>query len=51
MSHLPNATPSELGLDERRLQAAYDRVDEWTTGSNPPIPGGAVLVGQKGKTL
>jgi CubicO group peptidase (beta-lactamase class C family) len=51
MSHLPHASPSDLGLDERRLQAAYDRLDEWTTGANPPIPGGAILVGRKGKTL
>jgi CubicO group peptidase (beta-lactamase class C family) len=51
MSHLPHAAPSELGLDERRLQAAYDRLDEWTSGTNPPIPGGAILVGREGKTL
>src|SRR5258705_2640728 len=51
MTQLPFATPAELGLDERRLQAAYDRLEEWTTGKSPPVPGGAILVGRNGKTL
>jgi CubicO group peptidase (beta-lactamase class C family) len=51
MPHLPHATPAELRLDDRRLQSAYDRLDEWTSGQNPPIPGGAILVGRHGKTL
>jgi len=51
MTQLPFGKPSELGLDERRLQAAYDRLDEWTSGKDPPIPGGAILVGRGGKTL
>jgi hypothetical protein len=51
MPHLSHATPAELGLDDRRLQSAYDRLEEWTSGKAPPIPGGAILVGCRGKTL
>src|SRR5947199_1549715 len=51
MTQLPFAKPSDLRLDERRLQSAYDRLEEWTSGKNPPIPGGAILVGRNGKTL
>lgn len=51
MSHLPKAAPAELRLDERRLQSAYDRLDEWTSGTERAIPGGVILVGRNGKTL
>jgi CubicO group peptidase (beta-lactamase class C family) len=51
MTQLPHATPAELGLDERRLHAAYDRLEEWTSGKNAPVPGGAILVGRNGKTI
>jgi CubicO group peptidase (beta-lactamase class C family) len=51
MTHLPLATPAELGLNEHRLQAAYDRLDEWTSGKSAPIPGGAILVGRRGKLV
>src|SRR4051812_33061811 len=51
MSQLPKATPAELNLDERRLRSAYDRLEEWTSGKAPAIPGGVVLVGRDGKTL
>jgi len=51
MSLLPHAIPDEIGLDQRRLQAAYDRLDEWTSGKDSAIPGGAILVGRHGKTL
>jgi CubicO group peptidase (beta-lactamase class C family) len=51
MPHLPLATPAELNLDQRRLQSAYDCLEEWTSGKQPPIPGGAILVGRHGKTL
>lgn len=51
MPHLPLAKPAEIGLDQRRLQAAYDRLEEWTSGKNAPLPGGAILVGRHGKTL
>lgn len=48
MPTLPFATPAEIGLDAGRLQLAYDRLREWTTGENPPVPGGAILVGRHG---
>lgn len=51
MTQLPYAKPTEIGLEGRRLQAAYDRLDEWTSGKDAPIPGGAILVGRNGKTL
>jgi CubicO group peptidase (beta-lactamase class C family) len=51
MPLLPHAQPAEIGLDDRRLQAAYDRLDEWTSGRNPPIPGGAILVGRNGRVV
>src|SRR5262245_34151469 len=51
MSQLPHASSAELGLDPRRLESAYDRLEEWTSGANPPIPGGAILVGRRGKTV
>ncbi len=51
MPHLPHATPRELGLDERRLQAAYARLAEWTTGEEPVWPAAAVLIGREGRTL
>src|SRR5262249_52241792 len=51
MPHLPHALPAELGLNDRRLQSAYDRLDEWTSCKTPPIPGGTILVGRHGKTL
>jgi CubicO group peptidase (beta-lactamase class C family) len=51
MPQLPIARPAEIGLDERRLQAAYDRLDEWTGGREAPIPGGVIIVGRKGKTV
>jgi CubicO group peptidase (beta-lactamase class C family) len=51
MPHLPHATPDELKLDPARIESAYDRLEEWTSGANPAIPGGAILVGRHGKTL
>ncbi|HEY2414826.1 MAG TPA: serine hydrolase domain-containing protein [Pirellulaceae bacterium] len=51
MSHLPKASPADLRLDEHRLQSAYDRLEEWTSGKEPAIPGGVILVGRNGKTL
>lgn len=48
---LPVAAPADLGLDPRRLQHAYDRLDEWTRVPNAPVPGGAILVGRHGKAL
>src|SRR5687767_8365721 len=51
MSPLPYAKPAEIGLDERRLASAYDRLEEWTSGKEAVIPGGAILVGRKGKIV
>lgn len=51
MPRLPHASPEELNLDARRLESAYDRLKEWTSGPRPAIPGGAILVGRGGKTL
>lgn len=51
MPHLPHAKPEEIGLDAGRLQAAYDMLAEWTKGDKAPVPGGAILVGRRGKTV
>ena len=48
---LPLADPLEIGIDAKRLQVAYDLMDQWTTGPNAPVPGGAILVGRSGKSL
>jgi CubicO group peptidase (beta-lactamase class C family) len=48
---LPLARPEEIGLDPRRLQAAYDLLDEWTSGPDAPIPGGVIAVGRKGRLV
>ncbi len=51
MPALPAATPEALDLNPRRLQLGYDRLREWTTGDNPPVPGGAILVGRRGRIV
>lgn len=48
---LPVAAPADIGIDPARLKHAYDRLDEWTRGPNAPVPGGAILVGRRGKAL
>jgi CubicO group peptidase (beta-lactamase class C family) len=48
---LPLARPSEIGLDITRLQRAYDLLDEWTSGPDAPLPGGAIAVGRHGKLV
>ena len=45
------AKPAELGLDAEKLQAAYGLLDQWTRGPNAPVPGGAILVGRKGRIV
>jgi CubicO group peptidase (beta-lactamase class C family) len=50
-ARLPQVKPEEIGIDARRLQAAYDLLEKWTTGPKPPVPGAALLVGRNGKTL
>ncbi len=51
MPHLPQTTPNELHLDADRLAHAYDLLDAWTRGPSPPVPGAALLVGRRGRTL
>jgi CubicO group peptidase (beta-lactamase class C family) len=48
---LPQVQPQDIGIDPRRLQAAYDLLEKWTTGPNAPVPGAAILVGRSGKTV
>ncbi|MCA9116374.1 MAG: beta-lactamase family protein, partial [Planctomycetaceae bacterium] len=51
MPGLPVARPSEIGLDEERLNLAYDKLRKWTAGDSPDVPGGAILVGRHGKIV
>jgi CubicO group peptidase (beta-lactamase class C family) len=48
---LPLARPDEIGLDQARLQSAYDLLDDWTSGPDAPIPGGVIAVGRYGKLV
>jgi CubicO group peptidase (beta-lactamase class C family) len=48
---LPHARPEDIGLNGARLQAAYDLLEGWTRGTNAPVPGGAILVGRRGKVV
>jgi hypothetical protein len=48
---LPQVEPDELRIDPRRLRVAYDLMENWTSGRNAPVPGGAILVGRAGKAL
>jgi CubicO group peptidase (beta-lactamase class C family) len=50
-SLLKTAQPEDLGLHARQLQRACDLLESWTTGPTPPVPGGAILVGRKGKIV
>ena len=51
MPRLSIAQPNEIQLDASRLQTAYNLLRKWTAGNNAPIPGGAILVGRKGKIV
>jgi len=51
MPRLVYAKPDEIGLDAERLKAAYQRLDDWTSGPKPVIPGGAILVGRRGRVV
>ncbi|MFQ5732167.1 MAG: serine hydrolase domain-containing protein [Planctomycetaceae bacterium] len=51
MPSVPAANPAEIGLDADHLNTAYKLLRKWTTGDKPPIPGGAILVGRKGKIV
>jgi CubicO group peptidase (beta-lactamase class C family) len=46
---LPVAKPEDIGLDSKRLQVAYDLLESWCKEGS--VPGGAILVGRKGKTV
>ncbi|MDX1944024.1 MAG: serine hydrolase domain-containing protein [Pirellulaceae bacterium] len=48
---LPIVQPHEIDLDSVRLARAYDLLEEWTAGPNAPVPGGAILVGRRGKIV
>jgi CubicO group peptidase (beta-lactamase class C family) len=50
-THLPLAKPEEIGIDARRLQTAYALLDTWTASKPAAVPGGAILVGRRGKIL
>ena len=48
---LPLANENDLGIDPKRLAKAYDLLEQWTSGPNAPVPGGAILVGRFGKAM
>ncbi len=50
-SRLPQVKPEDIRIDSKRLQIAYDLMEQWTTGPNAPVPGGAILVGRFGKAV
>lgn len=50
-AHLPHARPEDIGIDPTRLRTAFDLLDRWTAGRDAPVPGGAVLVGRRGKVV
>ena len=51
MAHLPIVLPKEIDLDASRLEQAERRLERWCSGPDAPIPGGAILVGRRGKML
>lgn len=46
-----HSTPEDIGIDSRRLQVAYDLMQQWTTGADAPVPAGAILAGRNGKII
>jgi serine-type D-Ala-D-Ala carboxypeptidase len=48
---LPQVKPEDIGLDPKQLRVAYDLLEKWTTGKDAPVPGGAIIVGRRGKTV
>ncbi|HEY1067980.1 MAG TPA: serine hydrolase domain-containing protein, partial [Pirellulales bacterium] len=48
---LPYASPSELSLDADRIALAQRLFSEWANGNAPAFPGGALVVGRRGKML
>jgi CubicO group peptidase (beta-lactamase class C family) len=51
MPRLAHAHPEEIGLDSAQLQIAYDLLRKWTSGPDAPLPGGAIVVGRRGKIV
>jgi CubicO group peptidase (beta-lactamase class C family) len=51
MPALRYAKPREIELDAGHLKVAYDLLESWTRDPTDPIPGGAILVGRKGRTV
>ncbi len=51
MPKLKYARPEEIGLDGARLNDAYNLLRKWTTGPDAPVPGGAILVGRRGRIV
>lgn len=50
-ARVPTVEPDEIRIDPRQLRVAYDLMENWTTGPNAAVPGGAILVGRAGKCL
>jgi CubicO group peptidase (beta-lactamase class C family) len=48
---LPQVKADEIGIDPARLQVAYDLLTKWTTGKEAPVPGAAIVIGRRGKTV
>lgn len=48
---LPQAKAEDIGIDPNKLARAYDLLEQWTTGPDAPVPGGAILVGRFGKAM
>ena len=49
--HVTRVNPQDIGLDPKQLQVAYDLLEKWTTGRDPVVPGGAIIVGRRGKVI
>jgi CubicO group peptidase (beta-lactamase class C family) len=48
---LPQVKPEDIGIDPKQLKVAYDLMEKWTTGKDAPVPGGAILIGRRGKVV
>lgn len=51
MSHLSFATAAEIGLDQGRLDLASQLLQKWTSGPEPAVPAGAIVVGRNGRIV
>lgn len=50
-AHLPVARPEDIGVDAKKLRTAYELLDSWTAGKGAVVPGGAIIIGRRGKVL